>query len=138
MIARFRRIQHEFGTKALLKTLLLLFGLVAMAVMGIVMLESFDAAVTAVVGLALGALVRRPIVERVALLPRLVHVGLTIYAVVLFLGGQFGMDNEVKLLIVTFTTVVLFDFQFWALSDPGIYNPARTQNPKLEAPTPSK
>lgn len=128
MIARFRRIHREFGTQALLKTLLLLFGLVAMAVMGIVMLESFEAAVTTVVGLALGALVRRPIVERVELLPKLVNVGLTIYAVVLFLGGQFGMDNEVKLLIITFTTVVLFDFQFWALSDPGVYNPARAQN----------
>lgn len=125
MIVRFRRIHREFGTRGLLKTLLLLFGLVAMAVMGIVMLESFDAAVTAVVGLALGALVRRPIVKRIELLPKVVHVGLLIYAVVLFLGGRFGMDDEIKLLIVTFTTVVLFDFQFWALSDPGVYNPAR-------------
>ena len=125
MIARFRRIHREFGTQGLLKTLLLLFGLVAMAVMGIVMLESFDAAAIAVVGLALGALARRPIAKRVELLPRVVHVGLFIYAVVLFLGGRFDMDNEVKLLIVTLTTVVLFNLQFWALSDPGVYNPAR-------------
>ena len=36
MIVRFRRIHHEFGTQALLKTLHLLFGLIVMAVMGIV------------------------------------------------------------------------------------------------------
>jgi hypothetical protein len=110
---------------ALLRTLLLLFGLVGMAVLGIVVLGRFDAAVTAVVGLALGAIFHRPIAERVELLTKVVPVGLFIYAVVLFLGKQFGLDNGMKLLIITLTTVVIFDIQFWSLSDPGVYNPER-------------
>ena len=55
MISRFRRIHRRFGMLALLRTLLLLFGLVGMAVLGIVVLGRLDAAVTAVVGLILGA-----------------------------------------------------------------------------------
>ena len=125
MISRFRKIYRKFGMLALLRTLLLLFGLVGMAVLGIVVLGRFDAAVTAVAGLALGAIFHRPIAERVELLTKVVPVGLFIYAVVLFLGKQFGLDNGMKLLIITLTTVVIFDIQFWSLSDPGVYNPER-------------
>ena len=52
-------------------------------------------------------------------------VGLFIYAVVLFLGKQFGLDNGMQLLIITLTTVVIFDIQFWSLSDPGVFNSER-------------
>jgi hypothetical protein len=110
---------------ALLRTLLLLFGLVGMAVLGIVVLGRLDAAVTAVVGLILGAIFHRPIAERVGLLTKVVPVGLFIYTVVLFLGKQFGLDHGMKLFIITLTTVVIFDIQFWLLSDPGVYNPGR-------------
>ncbi len=85
MISHFRRIYRKFGMLALLRTLLLLFGLVGMAVLGIVMLGRFDAAVIAIVGLALGAIFHRLIAERVELLTKVVPVGLFIYAVVLFL-----------------------------------------------------
>lgn len=125
MISRFRSIYRKFGMLALLRTLLLLFGLVGMAVLGIVMLGRFDAAVTAVVGLALGAIFRRPIAERVELLTKVVPIGLFIYAIVIFLGKQFGLDNGMKLFIITLTTVVILDIQFWSLSDPGVYNPER-------------
>jgi len=125
MIVRLRRIHHEFGMQGLLKTLLLLFGLVAMALMGIFMFGRFDAAVIAVAGLALGALARREIAKRALLLPKAVRAGLFVYAIVLFLGGQLGIDPAVKLIVITLTTVVLFDLQFWALSDPGVYNQAR-------------
>ncbi|MHB0958921.1 MAG: hypothetical protein ACYC0X_26580 [Pirellulaceae bacterium] len=125
MISRFRSIYRKFGMLALLRTLLLLFGLVGMAVLGIVMLGRFDAAVTAVVGLTLGAIFRRPIAERVELLTKVVPIGLFIYAIVIFLGKQFGLDNGMKLFIITLTTVVILDIQFWSLSDPGVYNPER-------------
>lgn len=124
MIVRLRRIHREFGMQALLKTLLLLFGLAAMSLMGIFMFGRFDAAVVAVAGVALGALARREIAQRAALLPKAVRAGLFVYAIVLFLGGQLGIDNALKLLVITLTTVVLFDLQFWSLSDPGVYRQA--------------
>ncbi len=125
MLVRLRRIHREFGIQALLKTLLLLLGVVGMALMGIFMLGRLDAAVIAVAGLALGALARREIAKRALVLPKAVRAGLFVYAIVLFLGGQLGIDNAVKLLVITLTTVVLFDLQFWALSDPGVHNLAR-------------
>jgi len=125
MLARLRRIHQEFGLQALLKTLLLLFGLAAMSLMGILMFERFDAAAIAAGGIVIGALARREIALRALLLPRAVRAGLFVYALVLFAGGQLGLDHPLKLLVITLTTVVLFDLQFWALSDPGVYNRAR-------------
>lgn len=122
VIARFRKIHGEFGMGALLKTLLLLFGLMAMAVMGGVMFASFEAALIAFVGLALGALLRRQIAKRALLLPGAVRAGLLVYGLALFLGDRFGIDHAMKLVIITVTTVVLFDLQFWALSDPDVEN----------------
>ena len=127
MIARFRRIQAEFGTRALLKTLLLLAGLIVMAVMGMVMFERPDDAVIAIVGIALGALARRQIANSIGWLPKATSTGLFVYGIVLFLGDKLGMDNSMKLYIITLATVVLFDAQFWSLSDPGIVNTARHQ-----------
>ena len=44
------------------------------------------------------------------------------YGVVLALGERFGLDRESQLLIITVTTVVLFDLQFWSLTDPSVVN----------------
>lgn len=125
MIARFRSIYHKFGVQALLRTLLLLLGLIGMAVVGVVILGRLDAAVAAVSGLALGALLRRPIAARIELFSKVVPCGLFIYAVVIFIGSRFGLDDGIQLLIITITTVAIFDVQFWSLSDPHVYNPRR-------------
>ena len=122
MIDRLRRIRTEFGTQALLKTLLLMFGLAGMAAAGILVFGRFDAAIVAVAGLVIGALARRHIVKRALLLPKAVKTGLVVYGLVLFLGDKVGFDHGMKLFVITLTTVVLFNLQFWALSDPGIVN----------------
>ena len=125
MIRRFQRIQSEFGTTTLLKTLLLLFGLAGMGVMGIVMFQRFDAATIASAGLVLGALLHKRIAQRVELLPTMVNLGLFTYSVVLFMGDRLGIDRPMKLIIITLTTVLVFNLQFWSLSDPDVYNPER-------------
>ena len=47
------------------------------------------------------------------------------YGLVLTFGERFGLDREAQLLFITVTTVVLFNIQFWSLSDPSVENPER-------------
>lgn len=98
-----------------------------MAILGISLLSSPWPAVIAAIGLALGFLLRRLIVRGIQYYSRIVSFGLVIYAVVLFVGNQVGLNPEVRLMIITVTTVVIFDLWFWSLSDPsvsGSRNPA--------------
>ena len=171
---RFRRIRTEFGAKALLRTTLLLAGVLGMAVfdyfafssvragiiavvglalgfffrrkiaegvefynrafsVGLFAMALFDyfafssvrAGLIAVVGLALGLLFRRKIAAGVEYYPRALSAGLFVYSITLSLGDLFGLDNSVKLAVITATTVVIFGLQFWSLSDPSVRNVER-------------
>lgn len=125
LLDRFRRIGREFGTNAVVRTSVLLVGLLGMAVLGLIAFASPWAAVAGAVGLALGFLLRRPIARGVEYYSGAVPVGLFVYGVVLFAGDRVGLAPEAKLLIITATTVVIFDLQFWSLSDPSVVNPVR-------------
>lgn len=123
---RFRRIHSEFGAKALIRTVVLLIGLVGMALLDYFALGGIRAGLIAGVGLGVGFLFRRKIAEGVEYYPRVMSAGLFISSVVLLLGDLLGLANTVKLAIITATTVVIFDLQFWSLSDPSVMNAERT------------
>ena len=130
---RFRRIRTEFGAKALLRTTLLLAGLLGMALFDYFAFSSVKAGIIAVVGLALGFLFRRKIAEGVEFYNRAFSVGLFVYSVTLLLGGLLGLENGVKLVVIAVTTVIIFDLQFWSLSDPSVINAERDTQGKASS-----
>ena len=67
----FRRIQTEFCVKVLLRTALLLVGLLGIALLDCFAFSSVKAGIIAVVGLALGFLLRRKIAEGATLITAL-------------------------------------------------------------------
>ncbi len=105
------------------KTILLLVGLGGMAIFGAGIFTSPWPAAVAIVGLALGWMFSRIIVDSFETLAWAIPAGLFIYGVVLFVGDRLiGLSGEIQLLIITITTVVMFNIQFWSLSDPSIVN----------------
>jgi uncharacterized membrane protein YjjP (DUF1212 family) len=125
MFNRFQRIQREFGTKDLLRIILLIVGLFAMTIFGYFVLSSIIASIITFVGLVLGFLLRKQIADGVQYYSRVVTVGLFIYGIIGFLGDILGIENNVKLAIITATTVIVFDLQFWSLSNPTVINQER-------------
>ena len=117
---RFRRIQNEFGTAVLLRTCLLLIGLFGMALLDYFAFSRIRAGLITIVGLALGFLLRRLIVKGVEYYRRGIYIGLFVYSVTLLLGDLVGLENSTKLAVITATTVVIFDLQFWSLSDTSV------------------
>lgn len=125
MINRFRRIQKEFGVAALLRTSVLLIGLFALTLFDYFAFSSIRAGLIAIVGLFLGWLFRRKIPEGVDYYSSATPGGLALYSITLVLGGLLGIERSTELAIITATTVVIFDLQFWSLSDPSIINAER-------------
>jgi len=122
MLHRFSRIRNEFGNKDFAKVVFLFVALVGMSLAGYFFLSSPWAAVIAVAGLVLGWLLRNAIVHRMEVLFRIAPKFLFIYGIVLTVGQWLGLSREGQLLIITATTVTLFDIQFWPLSDHSIIN----------------
>ena len=122
---RFQRIRTEFGTKVLLRTTLLLVGLLGMVLLDYFAFSSVRAGIIAVVGLALGFLFRRKIAEGVEFYKRAFSVGLFVYSITLLLGDLLGLEKGMKLTVIVVTTVVIFNLQFWSLSDPSVINAER-------------
>jgi hypothetical protein len=122
---RFRRLQKEFGTKALIRTAVLLIGLLGMTLFDYFAFSSVKASLIVIVGLALGFLFRRRIAAGVEYYPRALAVGLFVYSIVLFLGEQLGLEKSTRLAIITVTTVAIFGLQFWSLSDSSVVNAKR-------------
>jgi hypothetical protein len=122
---RFLRLQKEFGTKALIRAAILLLGLLGMTLFDYFAFSSVKASLIVVIGLALGFLFRRKIAVGVEYYPRVMSVGLFVYSIVLFLGEQLGLEKSTRLAIITATTVVIFDLQFWSLSDSSVVNAGR-------------
>lgn len=121
MINRLLRIRREFGTLLFLRTLLLLVGMIGMAAMGFWWLSSVWPAVIVVIGMGLGLLLRHWIVEQFELFAWALPAALIIYSIVIFVGERLvGISRESQLLIITAVTVIVFNIQFWSLSDPMI------------------
>ncbi|MEQ1764998.1 MAG: hypothetical protein ABL984_17860 [Pyrinomonadaceae bacterium] len=123
MFSRFKRIREEFGTRLFLRTLFLLVALVGIGVIAYFGADSLWPAVVAVVGLGLGWLLRKLIVDSFERLAAVLPVALFIYGVVLFAGEKlFGLSAAGQLLVIATVTVIVFEIQFWSLSDPSIIN----------------
>jgi hypothetical protein len=120
MIDRFSRIHREFGLKVSARILLLLVGLVGLPLGGWLAFSSLWPATAVGVGLILGWLLRRKIVYLFDVLSWVLPAALSAYGVVLFIGERLGLSREGQLLIITVTTVIVFDLQFWWYSDPTI------------------
>ena len=126
MLYRFTRIRNEFGNLVLGRVVFLLVGLVGLSAFGLIAFKGPWAAIIAVIGLVAGWLLRSLIVEWAESLFWAMPAALFVYGVVLFLGERvLDISREAQLLIITATTVLLFDVQFWSLSDPAIVNTER-------------
>jgi len=122
MLHRFARIRHEFGTKDFAKVLLKFVGLVVMSLAGFVFLHSTWTALVAGAGLAAGWLFRKTIFDNMEALFSLAPKFLFIYGIVLTAGQLLSLGREPQLIIIAAATVILFNIQFWPLSDPSIIN----------------
>jgi len=122
MLKRFRRIKNEFGTYIFVRLIIMLVGLVAMTLLGIFLFSGLLAGIITIIGLLLGFLLKNQIPEGVEYYSKIISVGLVIYGIVLFLGDRFAIQNNWKLVIITVTTVIIFNLQFWSLSDPSVVN----------------
>ena len=91
-----------------------------MALLDYFAFSSIRAGLITIVGLALGFLLRRLIVKGVEYYRRGIYIGLFVYSVTLLLGDLIGLENSIKLAVITATTVVIFDLQFWSLSDTSV------------------
>lgn len=110
----------------LLRTILLLVGLVVMTVFGFFSFSSVLVGIIAFAGLILGFLLRKQIADGAEYYGRAITVGLFVYSIVLFVGDWLGIENNIKLAVIAATTVIVFDLQFWSLSDPSTVNPDRS------------
>ena len=126
---RFRRIRDEFGAGALARTALLLAGLPAMALFDYFAFSSLRAGLIAAAGLALGFLLRRRIPAGIDHYPPVLSALLFVYPIILFAGGLLGLGKSAQLAVITAVTVIIFDLQFWSLSDPSVENGARRRRP---------
>src|SRR5688572_2303255 len=106
MLNRFARIRREFGTGAFARIVFLLVGLVGLSLFGILGFESPWPAIISAVGLVLGWLLRRVIVDHAEVIVWAIPGALFVYGVVLFLGENvLGISRELQLVIITVTTV---------------------------------
>jgi hypothetical protein len=119
-LKQFRRIYHEFGTGALVRTLVLLIGLCALSLFDYFSFSSIRAAVIALLGLSLGWLFREMIVEAVDYSEGVLRGALIAYSIILTVGQLLDVNGSAQLAVITAMTVISFDFQFWSLSDPSI------------------
>jgi hypothetical protein len=124
-VNRFLRIKDEFGSMALLRTSVLLIGLCGMVVFDYFAFSSLRAGLITIVGLALGWLFRQKIPDGVEYYRRAIPAGLFVYSVTLLAGDLLGLSNSTKLAVITATTVIIFDLQFWSLSDSSVMNAER-------------
>lgn len=120
MLTRMNRIRINFGTEVLLRILILLMGALGMSIGGWVFLSSLVPAEIAISGFILGYILRRPIAARIEIIPAIVKTCLLIYGLVLLLSKRLGLDHITQLSIITATTILIFNLQFWSRSDPSV------------------
>jgi hypothetical protein len=126
MLKRLTRIRKKFGTGMFLRMLLLIFGLIAMPAFGYLGFVSILPAIVVVAGMALGWLLRRQTVDHFEWFAWALPAALFSYGIILFLGERvLGLTKLSQLVVVTAVTVIVFNIQFWSLSDPSIVNTQR-------------
>ena len=122
MLKRFLRIKHEFGTMAFLRVLLLAVGLILMFALDVFHFPGSWSVVIILFGLVIGFLLRKKIPSGYEYYPRAIFIGGIVYSIVLFAGDRLGVENYLKLAIISLTTIIVFNLNFWTLSDESIMN----------------
>lgn len=120
MISRFTKIHRKFGLGASVRMALLVVGLVGTSILGFTLLETWWPTAIAVGGVILGFLLRRQIVDIFEWTAWALPTALFVYGILVFIGERLGLSREAQLILITLTTVITFDLQFWSLSDPSI------------------
>lgn len=120
MIDRFTRIHTEFGWGASARLVLMIVGLIGMSLLGVFAFGSWWPTIIAIIGIVLGFVLKRQIVDAFEWTTWALPIASVIYGVLLFVGERMGLSREVQLMLITLTTVVVLDLQFWSLSDPSI------------------
>jgi hypothetical protein len=122
MFNRFRRIRSEFGRLILLRVILMIAGLVAMILLDYFAFSSYRAGLIIVSGALLGFLFRGKIPEGIEYYQKLRRASLFIYALILALSKPLGFSYSAQVAIIALTTIIIFNLQFWSLSDSSIVN----------------
>lgn len=122
MLKKFMRIKEEFGNVILYKTLLLGIGMLVMSIAAVYFYNRVDILILAAAITIISCLIRRQIVAFAELLPAIFNAGLVSYGIALSLGGILDISNGWTLFIITITTAIMFNMQFWILSDTTIVN----------------
>ena len=120
MIGRLTRIHREFGFGASARMVILIIGLIGMPILGVLVFTSWWPMFIVAAGLVAGFIFRRKIVEVFEWTFWALPAALIAYSILLFVGERLGISREAQLIIITLTTVMVFDLQFWSLSDPTI------------------
>lgn len=121
MFHKLDRIRNEFGTVAFLRIVLLILGMIAMPAFGYFGFSSTLPAVIVIVGVLLGWLLRRQTVNHYEWFSWALPAALFIYGVVLFIGERvMGLSKLSQLVVITSVTVIVFNIQYWSLSDSSI------------------
>lgn len=122
MINRIKRINTEFGKLATLRIVITILGLIGMSIIPIIYWHTSRYLIITIIGLIIGWIFKEKIVDSIDIIPKISSISLWIYGIVLTVGDHAGFDHYTKLLIITITTIITFNLNFWALSDPNICN----------------
>lgn len=122
MLQRILRIRNEFGMVALLKTALVGVGMLVMSIAGIYVFGRLDILLITIAITLAAFFCRGQIAGQVERLPGIFKLGLLVYGAILFFGDFLRISDSWTLFIITVTTALVFNMQYWALSDSRVYN----------------
>lgn len=121
ILSRFARIRNEFGTWMFLKTVILLLAALGMAVLGFFDYDSILPAVIVGIGILVGWILRKEIVDYFDIIQWVLPATLFVYGILFFLGERvIGISRSTQVIVYATVSVISFVIQFWALSDPEI------------------
>lgn len=120
MIRRIKHIYTEFGAGALWRIALLVAGLIGFSLAGILVFGTFRELLVAIISVLIGFALRRQITDLMISTPRCIHGVLTVYFLVLIGCWITGQSLQTQLTVINLATAVVFNLQFWALSNPAI------------------
>ncbi|MES2626436.1 MAG: hypothetical protein V4628_14215 [Pseudomonadota bacterium] len=121
MLKRFTKIKNEFGNIVLSRILLVGIGMIVMSVAAVYFYQRHDMPLITIAITLIAFIYRVHISNYIGNLAGVFRIGFIVYGVILFLGDRLGIANDWKLFIITITTALVFNLQFWGLSDPDVY-----------------
>jgi hypothetical protein len=100
----------------------MIVGLVGMSLLDFFAFSSYRAGLIVFSGTLLSFLFRGKIPEGIEYYQKFRSASLFVYALILGLSKPLGFSYSVQVAIIAVTTVIIFNLQFWSLSDSSIVN----------------